>query len=156
MQPIQTAFRMKRRFESKIDGKLAALGVTVPLVAAAVVLLNGTSYGGPPGWCVLPLVLTALLLIWMLLSTWYEFEATSLVVRCGPFAWRIPLEQIFAVRETDSIRSGPALSLDRLEISFGDHRHILISPRDKLGFLQELQHQVPGVQLDWDGLAPST
>ncbi len=156
MRPIQTAFSMQRRFASKIDGRLAALGVTVPLVAAAVLLLNGTSYGGPPWWSVLPLVLTALLLVWMLLSTWYAFEATSFVVRCGPFVWRIPLEQIFAVRETDSMRSGPALSMDRLEISFGDHRRILISPRDKLRFLRELQHQVPGVQLDRNGLAPST
>jgi hypothetical protein len=156
MQPIQATFSMKRRFASKIDGKLAALGITVPLVAAAVLLLNGTSYGGPPWWTVLPLVVTALLVGWMLLSTWYAFAATSLIVRCGPFSWRIPLEQIFAVHETDSLRSGPALSMDRLEISFGDNRRILISPRDKSGFLQELQRQVPRMRLERDGFPPRT
>src|SRR6185437_11155533 len=100
--------------------------------------------GGPPWWSVLPLVAAALLFVWILLSTWYAFEGATLVVRSGPFAWRIPLEQIFAVRESDSVRSGPALSMDRLELSFGDNHHILISPRDKAAFLQALHHQAPG------------
>ncbi len=143
---------MQQRFRSKVDGKLAALGVALPVVTALVLLINGLSFGGPPWWTMIPLVLVALLFVWMLLSTWYGFEGGSLLVHCGPFNWRILLEQIFAVSESDSVRSGPALSMDRLEIRFGDDRRILISPEDKAGFLEALRHQAP--QLRPQGRTP--
>ena len=60
-----------------------------------------------------------------------------------PFRPRIPLEEISAVRESNSVRSGPALSMDRLEIACSNGRVLLISPGDKAGFLAALRRRAP-------------
>lgn len=56
---------------------------------------------------------------------------------------RIPLKDITSVRESRSVRSGPALSMDRLEIAWGERHVLLISPEDKSGFLTALHGRVP-------------
>jgi hypothetical protein len=62
-------------------------------------------------------------------------------VRSGPFRWTIALDDIHAVTPSRDLRSGPALSLDRLRIEYGPGREILISPRDQSGFLHDLEHR---------------
>jgi hypothetical protein len=84
------------------------------------------------------LLLSVGLPIWLLLATSYAFTATELKIRCGPFGWRVPLDEIRNVTATRDPLSSPALSLDRLRIDFGRKGSIMISPSDKEGFLQEL------------------
>ncbi|TGD73511.1 hypothetical protein E4634_10805 [Mangrovimicrobium sediminis] len=72
--------------------------------------------------------------LWMLLSTRYVVDDDTLAVRCGPFRWRVPLGSIEAVRETHNPVSSPALSLDRLEISYMNGKSVIVSPADKRGF----------------------
>jgi hypothetical protein len=115
----------------------------LPLVLLLGFTLNALSAGAAPWWTLIPLMLAVLLFVWIVAGTWYAFEGASLVVRCGPFRWRVPLEQIYAVHESNSVRSGPALSMQRLEIRYADQRRMLISPRDQAGFLRELRHQAP-------------
>lgn len=134
---------MTQRFRSSIDAKFVAMGVGVPMSLALVFFANGVLYGAPPWWALLPPLLAVAVIAWLLASTSYDFEGATLLVRCGPFRWRIPLEQIFAVSETDSMRSAPAMSMDRLEIRFADDDRMLVSPRDKAGFLTELRRQAP-------------
>jgi hypothetical protein len=57
------------------------------------------------------------------------------------------LREIAAVRESNSVRSGPALSMDRLEITYRDGRVLLISPDDKSGFLAALRRRAPQLAL---------
>lgn len=69
-------------------------------------------------WITLALTcLAAVIVCWIFLATYYEVLSTALVAHCGPFTWRIPLREIDAIRDSSSTRSGPALSLDRLEIT---------------------------------------
>jgi Bacterial PH domain len=69
------------------------------------------------------------------------------VVRSGPFHWTIPLREIRSVRPTQDVRSGPALSFDRLRVEFGAGRVLLISPRDRDAFLADLVRRgVQGVE----------
>jgi hypothetical protein len=85
----------------------------------------------------LPIILTVLvaaIVAWVVLSTYYEFEGDLLVAHSGPFSWRIPVKEISGVRESTSVRSGPALSMDRIEIAFGDGRVLLISPATRRAF----------------------
>ena len=130
-------------FPSKVDRKLKAIGLAMPGVAIlgiALSLKNAMSVI----W--LPLALTALVavfVLWVVLSTYYEFQGEVLVAHSGPFSWRVPLKEIVAVRESNSVRSGPALSMDRLEITFGKGRVLLISPADKPGFLAALHRRAP-------------
>ncbi|HRP29219.1 MAG TPA: PH domain-containing protein [Burkholderiaceae bacterium] len=85
--------------------------------------------------------------IWLLASTWYELADGHLLVRCGPFRTRIALDQIRSVKPSRSLASAPALSLDRLAIAYGRFGTVLISPRDKAGFIAALRQQAPGVQI---------
>jgi hypothetical protein len=143
---------MPQRFHSRIDALFVMIGAGLPISLALVLLVNGLLYGAPPWWAPLPLLLAVAVFVGLLCTTSYCFEGATLVVRCGPFRWRVPLEQIFAVRETDSVRSAPAMSMDRLEIRFADDRRMLISPRDKAGFLAQLQREAP--QLANHGRSP--
>ena len=62
------------------------------------------------------------------------------------------------VRPTTNPLSAPALSLDRLRIDYeegGRVRSLLVSPKDKEGFLQELRDAVPGSRIEGDRLVAS-
>jgi hypothetical protein len=130
-------------FRSKVDRKMTAIGLAVPGAAILAIVLspkNSTSML----W--LPLTLTGLVavfVLWVMLSTYYEFQGEVLVAHSGPFSWRVPLQDIIGVRESNSVRSGPALSMDRLEITFGAGRVLLVSPADKPGFLAALHRRAP-------------
>jgi Bacterial PH domain len=130
-------------FRSKIDGKLMVLGIVAPCVALFAVA-NGAQHAVGLLW--LPLIATivvAVVVVWILMSTYYEFENQLIVAHCGPLSWRIPINEISTICESNSARSGPALSMDRLEISFGRGRVLMISPKDKAGFLRELRLRAP-------------
>jgi Bacterial PH domain len=129
-------------FRSKVDRKLKVIGFATPCVA---LLAIATSARGPAAlWLpVIPAVLVTVIVVWVVLSTYYEFSGDQLLIRSGPFFWRVPLEEISSVRESSSLRSGPALSMDRLEITFCGGRVLLISPEDKAGFLAALQRRAP-------------
>ncbi len=90
-------------------------------------------------WLPLVLVLLGTVMVWWtLLATSYELLHEQLLVRCGFFSWRIPFATITDIRESSSARSGPALSLDRLEILYGAGKVLLVSPRDKAHFIAAL------------------
>jgi len=62
-----------------------------------------------------------------------------LLVRSGPFRWRVPIADIVRITPTTNALSSPALSLDRLRIEYGRGSAIMISPRDKDQFLRDLE-----------------
>jgi hypothetical protein len=130
-------------FRSKVDAKLWAIGLAMPAVALIAIITSPRLSTGLLWLPVIATVLVAAIVVWMVLSTYYEFKGDTLVAHSGPFCWRIPLKEISAVRESGSVRSGPALSMDRLEIVFGAGRVLLISPEDKAGFLAALRRRAP-------------
>ena len=100
------------------------------------------------------LVISALLLVsagfilWLLQTTRYVIAGHELLVYCGPFRWRVSLESIQEVYPTRNPLSSPACSLDRLHIRYRESRFgIMISPKDKAAFLQDLVSQSPGLIL---------
>jgi hypothetical protein len=130
-------------FRSKVDGSLRVLGLAAPGVAL-IAIATGARQGR--AILLLPALLTAIVavvVVWVVLSTYYEFTGELLVAHCGPFRWRIPLKDILSVRESQSVRSGPALSMDRLEVVWGEGRVLLISPDDRAGFLAMLHRRAP-------------
>lgn len=76
--------------------------------------------------------------LWILIDTHYTFVRDELIVRSGPFRWRVPLRDIRSVTPTRDMQSGPALSLDRLRIDYGKGRAVLVSPAEKDAFLQAI------------------
>ena len=76
--------------------------------------------------------------IWLLASLRYKVDQKSLKVTCGPFRWNIPLAEIKSVKPSRLTASAPALSLDRLLITYGNGNVILVSPTDKSGFISAI------------------
>ena len=136
------------RFSSKIDLWLwAVLVFTLGACAVAV----GTASARGLALSMVPMLVVCVFTLglpaWIVLGTRYEFAERDLLIRSGPFRWRVPLEQIRAITPSRSVLSAPALSLDRLRITYGRTGSILISPRDKLQFLLELQRRCPGIEV---------
>ncbi len=129
---------VQRTYRSKVDGKIA--GVTV--LTIAVLIVAGATLPDRNHDTAIVLHAVSLfclaLCVWTLLGTYYVIDATSLVVRSGPFHWTVALRDIRSVQATRDIRSGPALSFDRLRIEYGAGRVLLISPREKDAFLADL------------------
>jgi hypothetical protein len=136
-------------FPSKRDAWLSIViwtGTAACLGASALILWTGN--GGildafPP----VVLTATAGLLLWVLYGTRYTFSAGVLDARCGPFRFRVPLDDVTSAEPSRDALSGPACSLDRLLIHYG-HRRILVSPRDREGFLEALVRYGTGLVRD--------
>ena len=77
--------------------------------------------------------------LWLLLGTNYTLEPTQLLVKSGPFKWRVPVADITSITPTSNPLASPALSLDRLRIDYGRSSFIIISPRDKDQFIREIE-----------------
>ena len=92
-------------------------------------------------------------MIWVLYSTRYIFESRVLLIRCGPFSFRVPFNEIGSVRPSRNPLSSPACSLDRLLISWRNNsRKILISPEGQADFLHRLAQRCPQLRLQGDRL----
>jgi hypothetical protein len=71
----------------------------------------------------------------------YLLEADHLLIRAGFARWRIAYDRISAVAPSRSLWAGPALSLRRVRIDYG-RRFVLVSPRDREGFIAALTARV--------------
>ena len=140
------------QFASKVDAWLVVLmlgGGVLALLAVAPTI--GGSFARSAGAAQLlgvaaVLLLSLLLPAWLLLGTRYSLTDDALKVRAGPFRWTVPLAEIFSVRPSRSILSAPALSLDRIQIDYGARR-ILISPRERQRFVDELRQRCPKARI---------
>lgn len=132
------------KFKSAVDWWFYA--GFLPLAGIAVVLLPFILPMGGLGAAIALLSLLAAfgLMAWFLVSTFYQVEGEVLVIRCGPFRWRIPLAEIKSVRNSRSVVSSPALSLRRLQIDYGVGESILVSPADAAGFVKALGRKLDG------------
>jgi hypothetical protein len=77
----------------------------------------------------------------------YVLEADHLLVRSGLVRWRVPYRTITAIAPSRSPWSSPALSLRRVRI---DHARgvLLVSPRDRAGFMAALATRVAAARGD--------
>ena len=130
-----------KEFASKIDTWLMSVIVVTVLVSMGAAILS-LMIGGLIGClsALLIAVVGAVLPVWLLLSTKYVVNNESLIVRSGPFSWLIPVGVISSVQETQNSLSSPALSLDRLRISYGESKSIMVSPKDKRQFRAAIGH----------------
>lgn len=116
----------------------------VVIAVAALVLLNAVLLvlptGAPLGIAsmVFALMIGLGLPTWLLVATYYTISDTELHIQCGPFAWRVPKDQIVSITPSRSPISSPALSLNRLKITIKSGKSILVSPQDQAGFVRAL------------------
>jgi carbon starvation protein CstA len=145
--------QIRTSFVSRIDFWLLALVVLAGMAAAAAAVAAVPRTGDSGNsWGLLltlgPLVAFGLILpAWLVLDTRYTLTAHELLIRSGPLRWRIALNEVRELSPSRSWISSPALSLDRLRIRYGAARSILVSPRDKQGFIDTLRQRAPAVLL---------
>ncbi len=87
------------------------------------------------------MIVLFLLILYMFFTTQYVVdEHNDLQIYMGKFLFKkIPIAEIKEISPSRNLLSSPAPSLDRLEIKYGKLRSVLISPKDKIGFVEELQ-----------------
>lgn len=132
---------MQAEFRSKIDSWIiivTSVGIGLPLLIL-IITFPMLPVGG------ILVIFTVLLFIgglqlWLFMGTKYTFTKNTLSITCGPFRKKIFVDQIMSVKPSNSMISGPALSLERLEIKCYNGDTVLISPKDKTGFLEHLEN----------------
>lgn len=75
----------------------------------------------------------------------YTLTPNHLLIRSGMIRLRIAYGEITAVEPSRSLWSAPALSLQRVKISYG-RRFQLVSPKDREQFMLQLRARVTAVQ----------
>jgi len=83
-------------------------------------------------------------------GTKYILTNDQLQVDSGFSVQKIELTDITYIMPTQRMSSAPALSLDRIKISYQDEE-ILISPKDKSRFYREIQARNPRIVIDTAG-----
>ncbi|HWZ35040.1 MAG TPA: PH domain-containing protein, partial [Mucilaginibacter sp.] len=83
-------------------------------------------------------------------TTYYTIDGEMLHIRSGfMINTHIEIDRIKSIAETNSILSGPALSLDRIEIFYNKYDSVMISPPDKVQFVADLQAINPNITIAW-------
>jgi len=136
---------------SKRDAWIVALiwfGVVIIVASTIGIITSPTSFLFRVSMILLSLSAAGFCL-WVLYVTYYRLTETRLIIRCGPFTSKISLEAIEEVKPSRNPLSSPACSLDRLHIKYqGSRFGMLISPRDKRQFLEDLVASCPQLELD--------
>lgn len=89
---------------------------------------------------------------YLFIYTCYTIQGDQLTIR-GSFVINktIPIGSIKSIKNSISILSAPANSFDRLEIRFNKHDYILISPKKKDSFINQLTEVNPEIKVDVKG-----
>jgi hypothetical protein len=131
-----------RTYKSKIG---------LELVIPIAIVLGGTSilFIIENAWAGLLINLSVIAFIWYTFNTTiYIIKDNQLFVRCGFFVNEpIKIESIKKITETRNMISSAAASLDRLEILFDKFGSVLVSPKEKMSFIDQLKEINPGIEI---------
>lgn len=131
-------------YPSKVDRLLVAtLGLALAAAVAGLIVTGvqeGPLRAAQGGFIMLGV---GGFLVWILRGTNYTLDGDKLIVRSGPFRWTIALADIRSVEKPGGFfgrgRSSPALSWDRLLITYGGGKRLMISPENQQQFLADLK-----------------
>lgn len=93
-------------------------------------------------------ILNNALLLWLWFGTSYRIDDEALIVRSGPFKSTIDIKTIKKLKATKTLLAGPALSLDRIEIQYKTYDSVIVSPKDKIEFIETLLIKNNSIEVD--------
>lgn len=133
---------METTYKSKID-----IGVMFPIFM--VLFGVGVLMVFIRAWVGLTIILLLFtFIIHMLLTTQYKIIGKTLIIKSGIFVNKsVNIDTIRKITETNSMVSAPANSLDRLELNYNKFERIIISPKDKNGFIKFLSELNPNIKV---------
>jgi len=146
------------RFPTKVDAWLVTvIGLAIALSLAVGVAVVREERATGAGWIALTITVATIAgTAAVALPTFYVLAGGHLVARSGLLRWNIPLASIESIEPTRNPLSGPAWSLDRLEVRYREGtraRSILISPRHADLFVQEVARLDTGLVRTGRGLS---
>lgn len=128
-------------YKSRKDTWLACICFGIPIVATIPFLFISFSM-----WDLIPPIVIIGFIGDLYWHTEYSINQQTIEVRSGYFFKKqYAIKNIRLISESNSIESAPALSLHRIRISFEDGKDILVSPKRKQQFIEELtsiNHQI--------------
>jgi len=96
------------------------------------------------------LSIVILFISYIFLSIKYTIEKENLNIKCGFLIKKnIDIKKIKKISETYNPLSSPAASIDRLEIVYNKFDSILISPKDKKTFIDDLRKINPSIEVNY-------
>lgn len=129
-------------FKSKVDIWMAIIFILIPISMIYGVITE------PSAILLLITALIIVLLCILFFGTKYVIEEDELIVYGGIYKKRIQIRQIRSLRPSKNPLSAPAMSIDRIEITFDPHiQVILVSPKDKELFVKKLLEVNPDITL---------
>ena len=134
---------MERVYKSKLGWEII---IPIVLTLAIVAFILFTVPSSWPGIVIIAVV--SIFIIHLFSTTHYTIENTTLRINSGfLYNKKIDILSIKKISETNDLTSSPALSLDRLEITYNKFDCILISPKEKSAFIDELIAINPQIEL---------
>ena len=89
-----------------------------------------------------------LFILYLVLTTEYIISGENLNVRSGFLInENININSIKKLSETNNIMSSPAVSIDRIEILYNKSDVILVSPKDKIEFIESLTEMNKNIEV---------
>lgn len=137
---------VKKVYRSKLGLELI---IPIGLVLGIVLMISFLNkYSAWIGlFTILPLIA---FIVHLFLTTYYTIETGKLSIKCGfLYDSTIDIKTIRKISETSNPISSPATSLDRLEIISDKDVSIIISPKDKQGFINELVKLNPIIKIKY-------
>ena len=82
----------------------------------------------------------------MFFNTTYKIEKGKLHIKCGFFNYNsVNIGEMKKISKSSNIISSPAASFDRIEIRYGKFEELIISPKHKTKFVEDLQKINPEI-----------
>lgn len=135
---------MKKTFKSKVDSFILIPLIVVLLGTEVFMIINKILLGE------IAVALVAAFAIYMYVETWYLFTGDNkLRIKSGFLYDReIYIKSIKKLRSVRDHRAWPALSSDRLEISYNRYGKVIVSPSNKTEFIRELKEVNPRIRIE--------
>ena len=94
----------------------------------------------------LALIILFGLILHMFFNTTYKIQNEKLYIKCGFIKYRpVNIGEMKKVSKSSNIISSPAASFDRIEIRYGKFDELIISPKHKTKFVEDLQKINPKI-----------
>lgn len=82
----------------------------------------------------------------MFFNTTYKIEKGKLYIKCGFINYNpVNIGEMKKVSKSSNMISSPAASFDRIEITYGKFEELIISPKHKTKFVEDLQKINSGI-----------
>lgn len=133
---------MEKTYKSKIGPELA---ITLGIVIGVSLVLNIISHR----WFVLFISVGVLgFITHAFLTTSYTIDGNVLIVKSGLMINRkLGIDNITKIVESNTMQSGQSTSLDRLELYYTKYDCVVVSPKNKQEFIENMLEVNPNIEV---------